>query len=244
MQEIIDEKRKELKKIGVVNLEFRVWLEKSDLWYWIYSVLTLDGIRLERGKIVDILDGKIVEDAPIEIYNFILGYHEVYKDMRSCSEMNLDADPKLLFRWAEELLGRPVSYRRGSPVIYEWNHIPPIAADSEKEMTSLLRSLAMQYRTDKSLRLMALAHLEVLRLYGYDKDTVTVACLLLAYLLLREGYPLPGLSLSDIEYNQLIDAYVNRGDSEGFVTMLERSVLNRLDSVLQLSRQAAELHDQ
>ena len=243
MQELIDRKLKELRELGVVNRELRVWMDQSNLWYWVYSALDMEGNRLDRQKIVDIIDGKIVENAPIEAYNFILGYAEVYRDMRSCVEMDQDADPKLVFRWAEELLGRETSYRKGSPVIYEWNHIPPVAADSASEMSGLLKRFAVNRRSDKSLRLMAILHLETLRLYAYDRDTARVAGLLLMYSLLREGYPLPGISLDDIEYNKLIDAYVNQGDADGFVTMLERSVLNRLDSVLQLSRQAAELND-
>ena len=243
MQEIIDEKLNELKSLGAVSRELREWVEKSNLWYWIYSYFEMDGAPLERSKIVDILDGKIVENAPLEAYRLILGFQDVYKDMRSCAEMGQEADVRLLLRWGEELLGRPVEFRKGSPVVYEWNHIPPVAAECEDKTVKLLRVYASKHRETPSVRLMAKTYLEHLRLYAFDRDTITMAWLFLMYALLRDGYPLPGPSLSDTELNGLIDNYVNKGDAEGFTVILQRSVLNRLDSVLQLSKQAAEIHD-
>ena len=86
-------------------------------------------------------------------------------------------------------------------------------------------------------------HLEFCRLYPFGKDTPVMAGLLLAYCLIREGYPLPSFTVGDIEYNKMIDAYVNRGEYEAFEGMLERSVLNRAEAVLQLNRRAAEVNE-
>jgi len=243
MQNLIDGKLKEIREVGVANRELRSWIDRSNLWYWIYSVMQAEGSRIERSKIVDILDGKIVENAQLEDYRFILGYDEAYKDMRSCIQMDQDADEKHLMRWAEMLLGREVEFRRGNPVIYEWNHIPPVAADSERSTCTILKGYAFERRKGASVRNIALMHLEFLRLYPFDRDSIRIAGLLTAYSLLREGYPLPGLSLGDIEYNKMIDGYVNRRETEEFVGIFERSVLNRLESVLQICRQAAELDD-
>ena len=243
MQEIIDGKLKELKELGAVSRDLKTWVDQSNLWYWIYSLFELEGTPVERKIIVDIVDGKIVENAPLDVYRLILNFKDVYSDMRSCAEMDQDADPKILLRWAEMLLEKDVIFRKGSPVIYEWNHIPPVAAESEGETTRLLREYARRRRSGITIRDMGIEYMEILRLYAFDRDTVRVAGLVLMYNLLREGYPLPGLFLSDTEFNKMIDEYVNNADENSFVNLLERSVLNRLDSVLQLSKQAAEIND-
>jgi len=241
MQELIDRKIKEMRDLGVVNREFRIWLEQSDLWYWLYSSLRIMGEPVEKRVIVDILDGKIVEDAPIDVYNFITGYSAVYKDMKSCAEMESSADVKLLRRWGRMLLGKDIEFRTENPVVYEWNHIPPFHDKIASETDGLLRRAVQDRRRMPSLKWMALLHLELCRLYPFGKDTPVVAGLLLAYCLIREGYPLPSLTVADIEYNKMIDAYVNKGEYEAFEGMLERSVLNRAEAVLQLNRRAAEV---
>jgi hypothetical protein len=243
MQELIDRKIKEMRELGVVNREFRIWLEQSDLWYWLYSSLRIMGEAVEKRVIVDILDGKIVEDAPIDAYNFITGYSAVYKDMRSCAEMDSSADVKLLRRWGGMLLGYTPEFRADDPVVYEWNHIPPFYKNIAAETDGLLRRAVQERRVTPALKWAAMLHLEFCRLYPFGKDTPVMAGLLLAYCLIREGYPLPSLTVGDIEYNKMIDAYVNKGEYEAFEGMLERSVLNRAEAVLQLNRRAAEVNE-
>ena len=243
MQELIDQKIREMRELGVVNREFRIWLEQSDLWYWLYSSFRIMGEPVEKRVIVDILDGKIVEDAPIDVYNFITGYANVYKDMRNSAEMDSNPDVKLLLRWGEMLLGRTPEFRTDNPVVYEWNHIPPFHDNIAAETDALLRKSVQERRGMPALKWMALLYLELCRLYPFGKDTPVVAGLFLAYSLVREGYPLPSFPVGDIEYNKIIDAYVNKGEYEAFEGMLERSVLNRAEAVLQLNRRAAEVNE-
>ena len=243
MQELIDRKIKEMRELGVVNREFRIWLEQSDLWYWLYSSFRIMGEPVEKKVIVDILDGKIVEDAPIDVYNFINGYSDVYRDMKNSAEMESHPDVKLLLRWGEMLLGHVPEYRRDTPIVYEWSHIPPPAGNISAETDSLLRKAVQERRSMPALKWMALLYLELCRLYPFGKETPVMAGLLLAYCLIREGYPLPSFPVGDIEYNKMIDAYVNRDEYEAFEGMLERSVLNRAEAVLQLNRRAAEVNE-
>lgn len=243
MQELIDEKLKEFKALGVVNLEFRRWLDKSDLWHWLYSQLRIMGEPVSKAAVVDILDGKIVEAASIEAYNIIQGYSKAYSDMKSCASMEQNPDMKMLKRWGELILGETPPFRKGDPIVYEWNHIPPSYEGIAAETDMLLRKAsAERYRTP-SLRWMARLHLELCKLYSYGTSTQIMAFAVLAYCLIREDYPLPMLTVGDSEYNKMIGEYVNAGESSGFESMLERSVLNRLESVLQLSRRAAEIND-
>lgn len=243
MQELIDRKIKEMRELGVVNREFRIWLEQSDLWYWLYSSFRIMGEPVEKKVIVDILDGKIVEDAPIEAYNFINGYSSVYRDMRSSAEMGSNADIKLLLRWGEMLLGRTPEFRADDPIVYEWNHIPPFFQNIDAETDSLLRKAAQERRSMPALKWMASLYLEFCRIYPFGKDTPVMSGLLLAYCLIREGYPLPSFTVGEIEFNKIIDAYVNKGEYGDFEGMLERSVLNRAEAVLQLNRRAAEIDE-
>ena len=54
------------------------------------------------------------------------------------------------------------------------------------------------------------------------------------------GDPVPELSVGDIEYNKMLAKYADDLDRSEFVSMLSRSVYNRLDTVLNLARQAGE----
>ena len=98
MYQVIEEKNEVLKKYRRKSADLAKWLQQSDLWYWIYSYYQIKGAPMRRRDIVDILDGKIVESAPMDAYNFITGCNQLQKDMQSCIEMQSLPDLRLLER--------------------------------------------------------------------------------------------------------------------------------------------------
>ena len=61
-----------------------------------------------------------------------------------------------------------------------------------------------------------------------------------AYALLEAGIPLASYPVSEDEYRRLMSSCINEGNEEPFLNMHYRSLVNRLETVLQVWREAAE----
>jgi|GEM_PF-1218079 len=237
MYQVIEEKNEVLKKYRRKSADLAKWLQQSDLWYWIYSYYQIKGAPMRRRDIVDILDGKIVESAPMDAYNFITGCNQLQKDMQSCIEMQSLPDLRLLERWSAMVFGEVPALRTTNPIVYEWEHIPIHFNELPEELEKLFRKAHSGRLQGNALERSAWLHLEFLRLYPYGKDTAKTGFLLLMYGLMQAGLPLPQLNLSDREYNSLVADYLNGGELRPFCDMLERALVNRLEAALQFCYQ-------
>ena len=162
--------------------------------------------------------------------------------------MSTDLELKMVCRWAKMLLDIDRSsdddeiFRKNCNVVYEWDLIP----EAEENVPGKFKELIKEYkltgpdRKDPLARAVRL-HLEMNRLYPFGDDTTLVSMTVLMFSLLELGYPLPVLSLDDREYNSLMTDYLETGDIAPFKDILEKSIYNRLDSVVSLAHQASEM---
>ncbi len=248
MQQLIEQKVQELKENFPENPEFRSWLSKSDIWGWIHGAFRVEGRAIAREAAVDLVEGRIREEMPLSSYAFVQNYRDVYSDMKSCIHMQTSLTPELICRWAKMLQGLPEDtpdealFRKNRAIVYEWELIPV----EEDKVRSGLKSLVKQYnrsmetRTIAPLERAAIFHLELLKLYPFGAETPTTALAVLMFCLLQQELPIPELTVDDRAYNSLVADFVDSGNAEPFARMLERSVYNRLETVVSLAKQAKE----
>ena len=241
MEELIRSKLEEFKRLRGSDIELNAWIRDSNLWYWIFSALRLNGTPLDRKTIVSVLSGELQENLPLDTYSFIHGYAAVYKDMVDCLEMQAHPDLKILGRWycnifnAEEL-----EFRRNNPVVYQWDFVPPHFLDVKKLTEDLLRQAYKSRGEGYFLEKACMLHLDLLKIYPFGENSILMAGILMMYVLMAYGCPLPSLTANEQDYSNLIYKYIHDGDPAPFISMVERSVLNRLDAVIEICRQARE----
>ena len=246
MYDMIRQKKAQLDAAMPSNPEFKSWIEQSDLWCWLYSMFRISGQRLSKSSVVAMVAGELRDDVPLSSYAFVKSYKDVYYDMKNYLAMGADLDIKMLDRWAGMILGKPcidpasTLYRQNNPIIYEWELIPAHFREIREKLSEILRTAAGIKDPKDPLAKASYVHLEIDRLYPYGEDTVFVSGAALMFLLLQLGLPVPELSVGDIEYNKMIAKYAEDLDRSEFVSMLSRSVYNRLEAVLSLARQAGE----
>ena len=102
------------------------------------------------------------------------------------------------------------------------------------------RNFAVDRKKQDPLTAATVMHLRILEIYPYGEDSVTMASIALLYLLMEEELPIPHLFASEQEYNTQVSTYLNSGDISLFNEMLGRSILNRLNVLLQVSEAAEE----
>ncbi len=239
MKEIIEEKLRILRENFPDNAELRQWLRDSDLWMFTYTVLRVEGIEMNKRQLVDIFEGKLMEELPLDLYGSAFRLRDVYKDMLVCNQMDARMDAKLLARWMEMFSGAECGYRQSNPIIYRWGYIAPHFNELRGLMDELLRGFAKDTKAGGLTRACAI-HLGIASLYPYGELSPQAACIAMFYELMRAGIPLPSFTADRDEYDRLMQAYLSEDDREPFSQMLQRSVLNRLDSVVNICMAAGE----
>ena len=248
MQKLIEQKLQELKANFPENPEFRSWLSKSDIWGWIHGSFRIEGRPVDRSAAVDLVEGRIREEMPLSSYAFVQNYQSVYADMKACIYMQTSLTPELICRWAKMLQGLSEDtpdedlYRKNRAIVYEWELIPV----EEDKVRSGVKSLVKQYNRSLEnpdmdpLERASIFHLQLLKLYPFGEETLTAALAVLMFSLLQQELPIPELTVDDRAYNTLVADFVDSGSAEPFTRMLERSVYNRLETVVSLAKQAKE----
>lgn len=238
MKELLQEKLSTFRDLGPVLPEARKWLEDSNLWMLLYTVLCQRGVRVKKQILVDILSGRIMEDVNIDLYGFCFRLRDVYKDMISSVEMQATLNTKMLDGWYMDLLepDGPV-HRRDNAVVYDIGFIPCHYSEIDQKMDRLLK--AMDGVSDGALKAAEL-QMGVINIYAYGQDSVTMALLASAYALLQAGIPLPSYPVNEDEYRRLMSSCINDGDEEPFCSMHYRSLINRLETVISVYREAQE----
>ena len=250
MFDLIRKKAEELRSVSPDNPEFILWVELSNLCYWLYFDINLRGIKVTRKQIAEVLDGKIIEDCPMAVYGFVYGFKDIYFNMKAHISMKNSLTARMLDEWCQDLFdpkdkdGNPVSVRRTSTrAIYEWGHVPPHFHDMNRLYNELLSSCSRDHYAGNFIDRILDMYIGILEIYPYGEYTVTAAGLALAYGLLEEGLPLPNLVLSETEYNTLVAECMEHHDSGPLRDALQRSIYNRLDAVCQAAIAAKEAEE-
>ncbi|MBR5982068.1 MAG: hypothetical protein IK035_08645 [Firmicutes bacterium] len=238
MKDLLNEKLKIYRSLDPVLPEARKWLEDSNLWMLLYTVLCQRGVRIEKKTLVEILSGQILENVHIDLYGFCFRLRDVYKDMISAVEMQATLNTKMLDGWYQDLLepDGPV-HRRDNAVVYDIGFIPCHFSEITERMDRLFKSMAGI--EDGALKAAEL-QMGIINIYAYGQESITMALLAAAYALLEAGIPLASYPVSEDEYRRLISACINEGDEEPFCSMHYRSLVNRLETVIQVYQEAAQ----
>ena len=241
MKDLLNEKLKIYRSLDPVLPEARKWLEDSNLWMLLYTVLCQRGVRIEKKTLVEILSGQILENVHIDLYGFCFRLRDVYRDMISAVEMQATLNTKMLDGWYQDLLepDGPV-HRKDNAVVYDIGFIPCHYSEISERMDRLFKSMAGI--EDGALKAAEL-QMGIINIYAYGPDSVTMALLAAAYALLEAGIPLASYPVSEDEYRRLMSSCINDGNEEPFCSMHYRSLVNRLETVIQVWREAAETAD-
>ena len=151
MIELIKEKLKELKENFPQNPEFRSWMQQSDQWSWVYSILRIRGEKVHKTAVVNMIQGSISEDLTLSAYILADHFRTVYQDMIGYIGMSTDLEQKMVLRWAKMILDLDPSvpdssvFRQNRNVIYEWDLIP----EPEEKVPELFSQLLKEYKKEQ-----------------------------------------------------------------------------------------------
>ncbi len=235
MNEILETKLKEYRNSYFENKEFKAWLKDSDLWMPVYTCLRIKGVEMDKKELVNVIDGKLMTELPLDIYGFVNRFKALYKEMQASVGM-LESMNEALFAKFYDILIEGDGYRQENPVIYKWGYVAPHFNQIKTSLASLFKLID---KMDNPIKRAITAHLGVLKIYPYSKDTEIMATIAMYYELMIANIPLMSFTVDDIDYNKLVASYLKE-DSQELSDMIERSLLNRIDSVMMFGIESRE----
>lgn len=242
MERLIREKAEQLKHEMPANPEFYTWMQNSDLWGFVYSLLKISGEKVHKTAVVNMVEGKIDENLSLSSYTLVQNWKAVFSDIMEYNSMQSSLDRSMITKWAGMLLGGDgaTHYRNSACAVYEWEHIPPAETRIPAEIDAAVKEYNQSRDLLDPVSRMSKLHLKLNGIYAFGDDSVCVSMAVLVFCLKENGLPVPQLPLSDRDYNKLMADCIASGDISDFKNMLERSIYNRLEEISSLAALAKE----
>ncbi|MBN7772938.1 Fic family protein [Clostridium aminobutyricum] len=234
-QEILS-KKKNLDSRKPYAPQMKEQIKKSELCEMIYTLLRLDGSNITKEQVVRILEGEFIVEATVSDHFIIKKYIQCLLFMDDLLAMDSEISYKILEQFYEILSeGEGTVLRMSNPTLYTLDYNPPHWKDIEHLLKEFIKWSYEEAAERNPLLRAAYLHNKLFEIYPFELYSEAVARLVMYYSLLRDGYPIFELRLSEREYNTAVMKYLNAGDIQPFYGALERSIYNRLDILLQMT---------
>lgn len=220
------------------SIEMRKQIKKMEFCELIYTTLHLDGSIVSKDQVNQILDGEFVGEATVNDHLAIENYIETLSFMENLIEMESDVSLKIIEDIHDVSRGAegPI-WRRSNPILYTLDYNPPHWQEIREKMEELIK---WTYNADEQLEgntilKAAYLHNKLIEIYPFEYNSEVTARMVMYYCLMREGYPIFELRLSESEYNTLVLDYLKNKNIEPFYKVVERGIFNKLDVLLQIT---------
>ncbi|QHI71324.1 Fic family protein [Aminipila terrae] len=222
------------------SIGIRKQIKEMDLCELLYTSLHLDGSIIKKEQIKPILAGKVVAEATLNDHMAIENYINTLSVMENFIDLKSDISLKIMEDLHNVSCGvTETLWRKSNPVLYTLDYNPPHWQDVKEKIEEFIK---WTYRADEELegnKLLKAAYLhnKIIEIYPFEYNCESTARLIMYYSLLRDGYPVFELRLSETEYNTSILEYLKHRKIEPFYKAVERGIYNKLDVLLQITEE-------
>ena len=207
-------------------------LEKLD---WIYMNLRLDGSPLSREEVEKILGGEMVINGRIMDHVLVERLGELRRELYDLMQRRLDIGPELIRNIAAKTGVDTTEFRKTTPQLVEYEYTPVLPAEIPGAMSEFLAFAGHRDEFENPFEKAAGLHNRLLAIYPFKEGNQIAARALMEYYLLREGFPMAYLDMSESEYNGAFCDYCRNGSSRPLADLLTRAVIDRLELMIQLT---------
>ena len=226
---------------------------RADLVDFAFSNLRLNGSRLTREGVQNILSGNTISGVPVFDHLLCEAHRKLLARFDDKIHMMLDMDTILLNEFCTVLSGmaerRPMDealppYREGTDVLYHLDFVP---GDENRITSDLSRFFSSVKRRENEgifesdegggggdfcLKAAAI-HMGVVKVYPYAEGFSEMAArAAMQYELIKAGYFTVDIGLSEQEYNRMVSEAVKTEDASEFASCLRVAVIRKLNFLI------------
>jgi Fic family protein len=216
--------------------ETNAYIQEMNLLDWIQSSMRLDGSTLGRAEIRMILNGEYIRDASLTDHVLVERYKELIKSANDMLAMSYTLNKEMILGFHQKLMGDGASrYRTMNPVLVSLNHNPPHPSEIQEQMELLMNWFYSDDMEKTPLMKAVCLHLRLIEIYPFDKYSEAIARSSMYYYLMEKGLCPFEIKMTDQEYNIAVIQYLQREDIEPFYMEAEKSLLNKMEVLVQLT---------
>jgi len=237
MKNIID-KRETLFALAPFSEGVKALKRRGDLVDFAYSDLRLNGSKLTKEGVSNILDGNPVPDAPVLEHRLCEAHRKLLSKFDDMMYMSLETDGPLLDEICKILSSADSPpYREGAPLLYHIDHVP---GDSDRipiDVSDMFKAVrrkdsAGQFYGDFCVKA-AVIHMYIIEIYPYKEGFSEMAARAAAqYELIRAGYFPVDPDVSEAEYNRINTYALKNETALEYAELLQKAVLKKLDMLI------------
>lgn len=203
-----------------------------NLFRWLCSMMKISGSLLSKARIGAMLNGETVREATVEEYRYLRSCGELYREFRHMLEFDTHLDEKYILKIHGILAGDMSSgYRRTNPVLKEMEYNPPHPAEIAGLMKAACREIVSDEHYEDRLEGAVRTHDMIMAVWPFEERSGETAYAAMSYELLRAGYPLPALEISDREHLRLSGEFVKNGTSHEIGRMVVENLYGQCGGI-------------
>ena len=237
MQEELLQMKKELADILAGNNALKQALREVNKLDMIRASLIVRNPKHQTLKISEILDGNLPTDVPVGDFVFIENYCELVRMAYNNLNMGNSMSAGLLkaaYRVLEE--DPDADFRKDSPVVFAFSHVPPDWQNIDDRLTNSFRRLyAGRIENDIAARAMYV-HNCVMDVWPFDEYNGELAIFAMNYYLMEQGFMPIDMPMERKDYIELVTACLKgiRADEE--YAFFQNAIVEKMTSTLQICR--------
>ncbi|MBQ4649355.1 MAG: Fic family protein [Firmicutes bacterium] len=211
-------------------------LERVD---WIHMNLKLDGSPLTRENVESILagemvlNGRIMDHVLIEKLDILRS--EIYRKERDRQIISAGLAVDFAAGLSDSDTSLEQIIRKSTPTLQVYSYTPPLSSYILESLIEFLAEAVIEKDFDDYFVKAAHIHNGFLKIYPFRENNEVVARALMEYYLVKKGYPMVPVTLSETEYNSMFVDYLKTGDSSSLAEHLMMAVRDRLELMIQLT---------
>lgn len=205
---------------------------------YIYGGLTLDGTDLSRQEVEGMMEGVIPGTASLKECVFIKNYLNALELIRNSLSMKNSLDTRLLLKLHGALTGSGSGFRRSTPTVVDFRHVPPHHSEIEERLGKLFQAA---YKTGANeIRSAARIHCGIMDIYPFERYSEAMARMAMNYYLEERGFYPVALGYNRREYIKTVTECLKDKDITIFFWGLERAEFNKQDLIRQIVEEDEE----
>ena len=213
--------------------ELKEMKRKMDLVDFAFSNVRLDGSIITRAGVISILDGNVINNAPVKEHRLIEIHNKLLSKMDDRLEMKMEVDTSVAEAFYKIIIGdEQLDYRTSNPILYHLDFVPDNYTDIRGAFSDALKKISRNdYDGDFCLKAAAF-HMEIIRIYPFDDYTEMLARTVMQYELKRVGLFPIAINIDEQLYNHMISEALVTGNPEHFAQIIRKSTIDKLDFLI------------
>lgn len=203
---------------------------------WIHSSLLLDGCNLSRTIVEGLLKGEFFTEVSIGDHMAVNNFSRAIDFIYSLTDMGNDLNQDILFKILALISeNKTTTYRQSNPVLRMLNYNPPHFKEVGSQMDMIFQKYNQEKKEENPIMAAAKLHNWIIEIYPYESHSEAMARTAANYHLINSKLPAVPWTMNEQEYYGSIAFYLRKEDSNPIYNMLERSVYNSLEVMMQLT---------